>query len=482
MENKTHRTNGFKTIDRVLVSTVFLVMCVGIAVGSTTKRAEIRGIDSKSGTLNASSQVHSVGNSTDNRPAILKICVVCGGIVPCPIGYPFPFKIESLEPGSPPLPNTFFGLPTGSCAFINGPYPADPLYPGVGTFHQGTSVVVFEKKYYTLFFRITSTTLSGTDPAGTLVQDFLSGSGTLTLNQSLLPDNKINELTFTNGFGDAPPLPKGPRLDFDGDRTSDIAIFRPSNGNWYFSDSGLGKVSLHFGMAGDIPVPGDYYGYERALPAVYRGGTWFFSDFFENGYSATNFGLPTDIPQPGDYDGDGADDIAVFRPSDGTWYINQSFDGFKVVKFGMSGDRPVAADFDGDGRMDPAVYRNGTWYILASTEGFSAVQFGLPSDIPVPAPYQGYGYGPAADIAVYRDGTWYIRRSWGEGGLEVVQFGNATDSPVPADYDGDGNTDVAVYRSSENRWYVRRSAYQDSQPGRFYSIQFGEPGDVLMRY
>jgi hypothetical protein len=35
-------------------------------------------------------------------------------------------------------------------------------------------------------------------------------------------------------------------------------------------------------------------------------------------------------------------DVAVFRPSNGTWYLNRSQLGFTGIAFGQSGDKPVS--------------------------------------------------------------------------------------------------------------------------------------------
>ena len=70
-----------------------------------------------------------------------------------------------------------------------------------------------------------------------------------------------------------------------------------------------------------------------------------------------------------DYDGDGKTDLAVWRPSDGSWHItNSSTSTTRTALWGRKGDIPVPGDYDGDGKTDLAVWRpsEGNWYITSS--------------------------------------------------------------------------------------------------------------------
>ena len=88
------------------------------------------------------------------------------------------------------------------------------------------------------------------------------------------------------------------------------------------------------------------------LQTVYRPseGLWYVKNSASTTYVPYLFGLAADIPTPGDFDGDSKADIGVFRPSEGTWYIvNSSTGGFTIFQFGQNGDRPTQTAFTNGG-------------------------------------------------------------------------------------------------------------------------------------
>ena len=250
-------------------------------------------------------------------------------------------------------------------------------------------------------------------------------------------------------------------FDYDGDDKTDLSIFRPAPGQWWYQKSSDGgNAAVTFGSSTDKIVPADYTGDQKTDFAFYRpsSGQWFILRSEDFSFFAFPLGVSTDIPVPADYDGDGKADAAVYRPSTFNWFINKSTGGTDIFTFGTTGDKPVVGNYDGDSKADLAIYRAslGQWWIRRSSDlGVFAVTFGNATDKPV----QGYFTADnKTDMALWRPSTgeWFVLRSE-DFSFYAFPFGVSTDIPVPGDYDGDDRYDAAVFRPSSNTWFVQRT-------------------------
>jgi len=236
--------------------------------------------------------------------------------------------------------------------------------------------------------------------------------------------------------------------DYNGDGTSEIAIFRENAGLWAIR----GVTRIYFGSSGDQPIPGDYDGDKTAEIGIFREDTGLWAI---RGVTRIYFGSSGDQPIPGDYDGDGFCDPGIFRDSFGLWAVRLVTRAY----FGGVGDIPIPGDYDGDGGKDITVYRrsSGLW----ATRGLGSVYFGGSSDIPVAGDYDGDG---SWEAAIYRasSGLWAIR------GVTRDYFGGGLNTPVPAGFTGAGRTEVGVYSSASGLWAIRGVT----------RVYFGAPGDI----
>jgi hypothetical protein len=212
-----------------------------------------------------------------------------------------------------------------------------------------------------------------------------------------------------------------------------IGLFRPDTGAWLLDVNGNGQgdgctVDIcipSFGQTGDLPVAKTINNLQTLI-GIFRQGTWIFdtngNDIFDNCSvdECDNFGIAGDLPVTGDWNGSGNQMIGVFRPSTGQWFLELNgtgvFEGCNVDKclgpFGVNGDLPVAGDWTGTGRTGIGVFRpsTGEWFLELNGSGvFEGCNvdkcfgpFGADGDLPIAGDWSGTGQ---VRIGIYRPST-----------------------------------------------------------------------------
>jgi hypothetical protein len=221
------------------------------------------------------------------------------------------------------------------------------------------------------------------------------------------------------------------------------------------------------------------------------GSWWLNSD--SSAYKTVAWGVSNDIPVPGDYFGDGCSDIAIWRPSDGMyWILDNPSGAFVGARWGMEGDTPVVGDFDGDDKADLAIYRGGDpvggvnqFWILNSSDGSLRVESIWPWSegcypgacylSPFTADYDGDG---KTDLGLTISYCW-------DGCINQLAIRKSSDGSyeefdlnygraVRGDFDNDGKSDMAGY----SRGYDDTFVYRRSSDGSFTAFRWGVGGDI----
>lgn len=290
--------------------------------------------------------------------------------------------------------------------------------------------------------------------------------------------------------------------DSNGEGRSEISIFRPSEKTaWTYCGMRGAAMDerLNWNQATDsAPFLADFDGdgiadwsFVRTEPQSLKLST-IYRRSSNNEAAQVQFGNGSfgDITAIGDYNGDGRIDKAVFRPTNGIWYILDSEllfspyqNSIRYEQWGMAGDTPCPGDYDGDGKTDLCVIRpeneQYAWYIRKSSDmAYERIAWGLVTDaiyVTNPVDVDGDGRNDLLVSRVQNDQRVFYALRSSNRSLQALQWGYPSDMVKLGDYDGDGRTDFAAIRTENDHliWYIHASS-----DGLMRSFQWGLPGDM----
>ncbi len=261
-----------------------------------------------------------------------------------------------------------------------------------------------------------------------------------------------------------PPPPSAPAFTaltgrFNDDTYSDVCLYDEVPGSWYVS---CRDPSANRFIANISP--------------------WLTGFGINGGYTAL----------AGDIGGSDLDDVCLFNPALGRWFVAYSAgDHFSIATgTGPNGSwlddwgadetnkayTPFLADANNDGYLDAVLYEavTGNWYV--SLRNPSANDFiraytpwitGFGDGIGLYQPVVGNFCGDGKyDIALYAlsTGNWYVAQNTGSGFTRsatnpwITGFGNGSSYQVLAgQFRGDVLTDIALFQPSTGNWFVAQS-------------------------